>query len=376
MEQLHKTDILELDELPVISSCQNQCARPYCNGIRHTNASQFLYPACHKCGIELNDLKELLENKGIRNRNICEICSIPYTKNENTTHFLTHFYKSSEHFENKFYCIACASEDATGQPDELTIKPEMYYCSECNYSCDSKALIKRHKRTIHSDRRAEKSRKNIQCDLCTQILPTAIHLQKHIKSYHSSSIPEDSELPCRVCPELKFETRGTRTAHELEMHQNKTTFMYDCPYCDRDFDNMALLGIHVTTHLEATFLCTICGKGFVRLFLLQKHETTHITEKNEKCSICDKMFATREKLRRHLLTTHATEKRFKCDKCDKRYSDSSTLTKHKWTHGGYEKKFSCIDCNMKFFDGKALRQHHRRKHEYPDTTKNNSTAEI
>ena len=70
----------------------------------------------------------------------------------------------------------------------------------------------------------------------------------------------------------------------------------------------------------------------------QNSLTLH-NEISQKCEICQKVFRTKQQLKRHITAVHLidNEKEYYCNICTKAYSNQSKLTFHVDTvHGGHK----------------------------------------
>ena len=71
----------------------------------------------------------------------------------------------------------------------------------------------------------------------------------------------------------------------------------------------------------------------------------HISKKTFKCNICDKLFASKQNLRKHIDATHTVCK-FTCKLCQKVYSIPQSLCGHvRSIHEGVSYKCTCQDCD-------------------------------
>lgn len=395
-------------------SSQKCCHLQYCNGIRHSNSSAvYVYPVCHVCGIELIDLLELLRNRNLTSTVSCEICSKIYSnENEGRAHFMKHFYKSTEKYENKFYCFACSpnNQEEGSVIDTNIIENSGYFtCQECNERYPTKRFFELHLKDFHSidaddyirlyecpdclklyaterslthhistihnitkgtsnndiENQNEKWNKTYSCRKCFEMCESRGTLQVHMEEMHKH---QSARFQCRLC-DLEFVDKSARKEHELHIHKDMSTNKFQCTYCPLGFKNIPVLLQHMLSHKPViSFVCDICGKGFTRARYLKYHMVMHATERTFQCDLCPSKFKGLYQLKKHRVTVHAPIKKYKCNICEKRFSESGTLSKHKWTHGGYEKKFKCTLCNMKFYEAKRLRYHMRIHKHIPNTT--------
>lgn len=94
-------------------------------------------------------------------------------------------------------------------------------------------------------------------------------------------------------------------------------------------------------------------KVFLRgIFQAFKRQPTH----QLKCDICEKRFAHRRSLMKHLRLLHPEEKRFQCDTCRKKFAQYPTLWMHKMLHS-LEKRHECTICTKSFAQPTQLYVH-------------------
>lgn len=129
--------------------------------------------------------------------------------------------------------------------------------------------------------------------------------------------------------------------------------------CDNDSDEKDKVQIkrpRVEPEEKRRYQCTKCDKSFAHRGSLFKHVKAAHSGRVFKCKECSDVYQTAQLLRRHVC------KKFACDQCDARFVWKSELNKHLKTHSPDKKRYSCIDCEKTFADPGGLLLHRNTKH--------------
>ena len=97
--------------------------------------------------------------------------------------------------------------------------------------------------------------------------------------------------------------------------------------------------------------CNFCQKTFARKFALRRHLNTHRGEPSLKCDICDDQFVEAYDLTTHRRTKHLMRAFF----CPKKFTSRSGLHVHMKMHSGLVHK--CTSCNAAFATRSRLHRH-------------------
>ncbi|KAK6196910.1 hypothetical protein LQW54_011055 [Pestalotiopsis sp. IQ-011] len=132
---------------------------------------------------------------------------------------------------------------------------------------------------------------------------------------------------------------------------------------DQVFASRNKLRRHISTHTSfKPYKCEVCQESFSAQQALDQHVRIHTGEKPYKCDYpgCDKAFKQKSALTMHK-RTHTGEKPLTCEFCGKSFCESSNLSKHRKIHTA-NYKFKCTVCTKSFIRIDQLRRH-QLKHE-------------
>lgn len=116
---------------------------------------------------------------------------------------------------------------------------------------------------------------------------------------------------CVKCHQ-RFVTLASLLRHDVmhsDLVESTTTKLEEdrkhvCMICQREFQSQESVSSHLKTHKEEMgkieFSCDLCPKKFKKISQLTRHSKTHVENKNYKCNICHKLYASGSHLIDHL----------------------------------------------------------------------------
>ena len=162
-----------------------------------------------------------------------------------------------------------------------------------------------------------------------------------------------------------FSRPSLLTEHQQSVHLGMRPF--ECNRCDRAFARKNHLERHLLSHLDDAakpFHCATCGKGVITQQQLKRHEITHT--RSFKCPHdgCDEAFYKHPQLRSHIMAVHLHS--LECTHCGKKFQRPYRLDNHIKKHHDPQvaTPYSCTfpNCMQSFRTWTQLTLHSKRDH--------------
>ncbi|KAF4073555.1 hypothetical protein AMELA_G00244380 [Ameiurus melas] len=195
-------------------------------------------------------------------------------------------------------------------------------CGETFYSRDK---LKRHVRYAHGDKE-----QYFKCTSpgCVMTFRKRRALKLHEATHGMSSGFRCSKADCR----MTFSTHIARKAHE-KTHQGYPCPHAQCPVVEYTWGKLLK---HTATH-PASHSCSTCKKTFVKRGALRRHRRTHALQKPVllcPSDGCQAYFSTTFNLQHHIRKVHLKLLRHHCSfsGCDKAFAMRESLVRHMLHH--------------------------------------------
>ena len=151
-------------------------------------------------------------------------------------------------------------------------------------------------------------------------------------------IRENYCLPCK----RQFINKKSLRNHVVLVHEKKNV-----NWKLKEDHEVSASKNQITKNLDR-LSCGFCDKQFAQKRNLVRHiQTVHEEKNTHLCSICDKTFETADAVRQHLEEIHEIQNPFKCPKCEKTFKCESGLKQHVEKIIGSNKSCHCSECDYK-----------------------------
>ncbi|KAL1502186.1 hypothetical protein ABEB36_007364 [Hypothenemus hampei] len=238
---------------------------------------------------------------------------------------------------------------------------KQFNCKQCNFITPLEEKFRKH--LFSHPELSEKF-----CKFCCKIFRKASDLKRHVRT-HTGERP----FECEICHK-KFSLKSTLESHK-RTHELPGTSKIICEVCHSNFSTKSSLKVHMLLHTGVRpYNCKYCLQTFRTSAIRKTHEkncqsvqNSANQDKNESITIQwlppEWLQEIPQPQSQVILTTPVVEgdlgqleipvkqpsevKRNKaqCDICDKLYASKDVLRKHKKALHGQNKKFPCIKCD-------------------------------
>lgn len=237
-------------------------------------------------------------------------------------------YKCHMTFNNSGALISHYELCAYRSPSTSNIseRNRIWNCKLCDKTFTSKRKLSDHRHQAHQNTRTAKKNyqindeKQYACNLCSEVFPTRRSVYEHVRKHNGE------KALCNICGKF-LSDRNNLNKHHQSVHLKQKK--HSCTMCDKRYDSRYRLRIHLNSHKGIrNYSCEICPSKFISCAALTRHmKTIHVDEKKFVCTICSKGFKLANKLKTHMFV-HTGIFEHPCQQCGKGFRQRSKLQLH------------------------------------------------
>jgi hypothetical protein len=195
-----------------------------------------------------------------------------------------------------------------------------FKCGKCSFQSANHKELKLHRSKVHL---------RLFCKICDQNFMDKTKFNSHQKVHENFDV-NDGKLKCKIC-EFKCESFRGFQFHFKYVHASQLK-NFECEICGKKLRSVQNLNNYKSTHFRTRKYCDHCPKTFQsKSFLLKHLKQNHINSmKVLKCKLCLYKTKAKENFKKHESIHNKT---FTCPNCDKKFAFKWNLNKHLKTHG-------------------------------------------
>ena len=208
------------------------------------------------------------------------------------------------------------------QKVHLAVKPFRCISSCCNKTFARKSDLMSHVKCAHN---------GLTCEACGLRFRKKCKLEKHWKLVHPN-IAAGEKVPPGVCPECGklYASHVHLLLHIQNHHQANAAKKYKCNSCDETFSKFLDMVRHRKAKHPKSFTCEKCGSVYKTADQLKRHKNAAHDDVVVRCPYagCEYTFMSKPAMKLHVRVVHLQMKDFKCRHCNKDFAYKGVLGRH------------------------------------------------
>ena len=208
------------------------------------------------------------------------------------------------------------------QAVHLAVKPFRCVASACcGKTFARKCDLMNHVKFAHN---------GLTCEACGLRFRKKSKLENHWKLVHPNAVAGEKVAP-GICPECGKEYANYRQLlRHIEAQHGKKDKKYKCNSCDETFSTFLDMVRHRKAKHPKTYACEKCGLVYKSSDQLKRHKNAAHDDVVVRCPHvgCDFTFMSRPAMKLHFRVVHQQMKDFKCRHCQKDFAYKNVLRRH------------------------------------------------
>jgi len=205
----------------------------------------------------------------------------------------------------------------------------------------------------------------VNCTFCSKTFKRKSDLNVHVTKYHKPTHVMKTN-PCEKCGKNIVAMRSHLKSCKGKIEKIKNPIIdHLCTYCGNKFIQKQKLELHIRdTHSYTQ--CSICNEEVKFGYPFKKHMALNHDGEIFTCSLCEKKFYAKKRLKEHVEVVHEMKKSCVCSLCGKLFKLKNNMMLHiKTFHEGKVKRNKCLKCDFtcSYSNPQTLRKHMERVHE-------------